>query len=409
MLEPVFLALVNRSLTALWLVAAVLVLRLVFRGAPKWTRGILWALLAVRLVLPFGVPSRYSVYNIAEHETDWNGNLEYVSYVEEEAGKTSAPEGEELPAEIVCPSWAAAVWALGAGGMLLYALISWLRLRRRVAASLSVEEGVLVCDDIDGPFILGVLRPRIYLPAALASIRRGYVLAHERAHLERRDHWWKPLGFLLLSVYWFNPALWLCFVLFCRDLELACDERAVRDLEREDHVGYAQALLDCSRGRLGTGPCPLAFGETGVKGRVKEILRSRRPAPWLAAAALCACVVTAVCFLTSPQSEAWGDMEDKTVSGWLYRDGEVLAYVMENCEIDGMEIVGGEYMGAGVQKGGMGFKIFTVQTEDGEQHRLKAVGPWKVRPHWFDGGVGYGPEMKVTDVVCGGISWKTRS
>jgi len=267
-----------------------------------------------------------------------------------------------------------------------------------------------LCDEIDGPFILGVFHPRIYLPAALTSPQRDYVLAHEWAHLARHDHWWKLLSFALLSVYWFNPVLWLCYVLFCRDIELACDERAVGGMEREECVEYAQALLDCSRGHLGTAPCPLAFGEKGVKERVKEILRGKKPAPWLAAAALCACLAAAVCFLTSPQSVAWGktESEGKLVSGWLNRDRDVLAYVMEYYEIDGMEIVDGEYAASGVHESGEGFKTFTVRTEDGTKHHLRAIGQWKVRPHWFGNGAHYGPEMKVTDVECGGISWKNR-
>ena len=182
-------------------------------------------------------------------------------------------------------------------------VLDWLRLRRQVAASVSVAKGVYICDDIASPFILGVLHPRIYLPSGLTGATLESVLRHERAHLKRRDHWWKPLAHVLIAVYWFNPLLWAAYVLLCRDIELACDERVVRDMTREDRAAYSQALLQCSlnrRRRLVL--CPLAFGEVGVRTRVKSVLRYRRPAVWLSAAAVLLCVALAVTFLTEPKT-----------------------------------------------------------------------------------------------------------
>ena len=195
------------------------------------------------------------------------------------------------------------VWLAGMAVLLGWAAFSWLRLRRQVAASVSVAKGVYLCDDIASPFILGVLHPRIYLPSGLTGATLESVLRHERAHLKRRDHWWKPLAHVLIAVYWFNPLLWAAYVLLCRDIELACDERVVRDMTREDRAAYSQALLQCSlnrRRRLVL--CPLAFGEVGVRTRVKSVLRYRRPAVWLSAAAVLLCAALAVTFLTEPKT-----------------------------------------------------------------------------------------------------------
>ena len=172
-----------------------------------------------------------------------------------------------------------------------------------MAASVNVAKGVYICDDIASPFILGVLHPRIYLPSGLTGATLESVLRHERAHLKRRDHWWKPLAHVLIAVYWFNPLLWAAYVLLCRDIELACDERVVRDMTREDRAAYSQALLQCSlnrRRRLVL--CPLAFGEVGVRTRVKSVLCYRRPAVWLSAAAVLLCAALAVTFLTEPKT-----------------------------------------------------------------------------------------------------------
>ena len=195
------------------------------------------------------------------------------------------------------------VWLAGMAVLLGWAAFSWLRLLRQVAASVSVAKGVYICDDIASPFILGVLHPRIYLPSGLTGATLESVLRHERAHLKRRDHWWKPLAHVLIAVYWFNPLLWAAYVLLCRDIELACDERVVRDMTREDRAAYSQALLQCSlnrRRRLVL--CPLAFGEVGVRTRVKSVLRYRRPAVWLSAAAVLLCAALAVTFLTEPKT-----------------------------------------------------------------------------------------------------------
>lgn len=195
------------------------------------------------------------------------------------------------------------VWLIGLAAMLLYALVSYLRLRRRVSASIPLRENIYVCDEVPSPFILGIVRPRIYLPSVLDEAQRGSVLSHERAHLARRDHWWKPLGFALLAVYWFNPLLWLAYTLLCRDIELACDERVLRGMDAGQVKDYSSALLACSVPRRMIAACPLAFGEVGVGARVKNALRYKKPAFWIVAASVIVCIVVAVCFLTNPRTD----------------------------------------------------------------------------------------------------------
>ena len=178
------------------------------------------------------------------------------------------------------------VWLLGLAAMLAYALVSYLRLRRRVRVSIPLWENIYVCDEVPSPFILGIVRPRIYLPSVLDEAQRGSVLSHERAHLARRDHWWKPLGFALLAVYWFNPLLWLAYTLLCRDIELACDERVVQFMELEERKAYSAALLNCSTNRAHFAACPVAFGEVSVKERIKSVLSYKKPGFWISLVAV---------------------------------------------------------------------------------------------------------------------------
>ena len=323
-MEALFLELLNRSLSAGWLLLAVLVLRLVLRPAPKWTRCLLWALVAVRLLCPLSVESALSLIPSAEPLPP---DLLYTQHPRLDTGIESlnnaaaplmeqafAPEvGDSVNPLRIVALLGAWLWLAGAVGMLLYALISYLRLRRRVAASLPMRDNILICDEIESPFILGVFRPCVYLPSSLTEPQLSHVVAHERAHLVRHDHWWKPLGFLLLSVYWFNPVLWLAYVLLCRDIELACDEHVYRDMELSERADYSQALLDCSRSRRVISVCPLAFGETDVKGRVRAALRYRKPTLWIMAVAVLACAVAAVCFLTDPAAREDTDMRYSVV------------------------------------------------------------------------------------------------
>ena len=312
-MSGIFLKLLNLSISASWLVLVVLALRLVLKRAPKWVNVLLWGMVALRLMLPFSIESALSLIPSAETlspevvQFDPAPTITSGETIIDNAVNPSLSESfAAAPLASVNPLYvwtylAGWVWLIGLAAMLLYALVSYLRLRRRVSASIPLRENIYVCDEVPSPFILGIVRPRIYLPSALDEAQRGSVLSHERAHLARRDHWWKPLGFALLAVYWFNPLLWLAYTLLCRDIELACDERVLRGMDAGQVKAYSSALLACSVPRRMIAACPLAFGEVGVGARVKNALRYKKPAFWVVAASVAVCVVVAVCFLTNPE------------------------------------------------------------------------------------------------------------
>ena len=314
-MAAVFLKLLNLSISASWLVLAVLVLRLISKRSPKWVNVLLWGIVALRLVLPFSIESALSL--IPSAETVSPAAVQFapaptitsgVSVIDNAVNPALSEHFAAAPTASVNPLYvwteiAGWVWLIGLGAMLLYALVSYLRLRRRVSVSLPIQDHIYLCDAISSPFILGVVKPRIYLPSGLDEVQRQNVLSHERAHLARRDHWWKPLGFALLAVYWFNPVLWLAYALLCRDIELACDERVIRTMDESAVKTYSTVLLACSMPRKAVITYPLAFGEVGVKERVRNALHYKKPAFWVVAASVAVCVVVAGCFLTDPEHE----------------------------------------------------------------------------------------------------------
>ncbi|MCQ2511758.1 MAG: M56 family metallopeptidase, partial [Lachnospiraceae bacterium] len=318
----VFTKLLNMSLTASLLVIAVILLRIVLKKVPKRSICILWVLVAFRLIVPFSITSSASVFNVVHMGSNASERMEYFQY----NGKTEKPtltfdipsgenadvypniptseinEGSESfepataekhTAKIYLPA-VMMVWALGVAAILIYAMISFFELRKNVAASIPQTKNIYICDEINSPFILGIVRPRIYLPSSLKDGVKEHVIAHEQAHLKRFDHLWKPIGFLLLAVYWFNPILWLAYVLFCRDIEAACDEKVIEDFDRQWKVKYSEALLSCAVERRMITICPLAFGETNVKGRVKGVLNYKKPAFWVTGVTAIICVIMAI-------------------------------------------------------------------------------------------------------------------
>ena len=314
-MAAVFLKLLNLSISASWLVLALLALRLVSKRSPKWMNVLLWGIVALRLVLPFSIesalsliPSAETVSPVAVQSAPAPTITSGVSVIDNAVNPSLSEHFAAVPTASVNPLYvwteiAGWVWLIGLGAMLLYALASYLRLRRRVSVSLPIQDNIYLCDAISSPFILGVVKPHIYLPSGLDEVQRQNVLSHERAHLARRDHWWKPLGFALLAVYWFNPVLWLAYTLLCRDIELACDERVIRTMDESAVKTYSTVLLACSMPRKAVITCPLAFGEVGVKERVKNALHYKKPAFWVVAASVTVCIVVAVCFLTNPPTD----------------------------------------------------------------------------------------------------------
>lgn len=320
-----FVTLVNLGLSASWLILAVVLLRPCLKKAPKWTRGLLWAVVAVRLLCPVQVESSLSVRNLRPRAADtpttqyvqYNGKAEKPSLVWTEPTQTEAARTPEKTGNMETAQTVAAkkthtaylpplmlIWAIGVGVMLGYALVSYLLLRRRTAMAVRLRGNIFLCDALPSPFILGALRPRVYLPSELTPEQQKSVLAHEQAHLARRDQLWKPLGFGLLAVYWFNPLVWLGYVLFCRDIELACDEKVIRSMSAEEKQDYSRTLLSCSLPRHMVAACPLAFGEVGVKTRIRSILNYKKPAFWLVLTAIAAACAVAVGFLTAPKQQA---------------------------------------------------------------------------------------------------------
>ena len=312
--DRIFSALLNRAVAATLLILAVCVYRALSPKAPKWTRLFLWALAGLRLCLPFSIRSAWSLVpseKILDYETaQYAAKPEITSGIAALNRAVNPAFGESFaatPAASVNPLqvWmhlAGIVWAIGVLALLLAALVSVWKLRRRVQASIELTKGVRLCDAIDTPFLLGLFRPTVYLPSQLSQQERDVVLAHEAAHKTHGDCIWKLLGYGILCVYWFYPPVWLGYALFCRDLELACDERAVKRLSLEEKKRYASVLLSCSVPRGSFPVCPLAFGEVGVKERVKRVL-DKKPAKALIALALAVCLVIGVCFLTAKQDE----------------------------------------------------------------------------------------------------------
>lgn len=310
-MEELFIKLLNNSLAASWLVPAVLLLRLLLKSAPKKFRCLLWGLVGLRLILPVRLKSPFSLIPSA---VTVNPDIVYAKNPVIDSGISAlnrainpviseafraVPHNSANPLQV----WfylAAVLWLCGAAALLLYGLISYLRLRKIVAKAVVLEDGVWQYAGSASPFVLGLFSPRIYLPTGLSEADVPFVLAHERAHIARRDHWVKFLGFLLLSLYWFNPLLWAAYALLCRDIELACDEAVLRRQGPEIKRAYSAALLNCSVSRKSIAACPVAFGETGIRQRIKNILRYRKPAFWLVAAGGLACAGLALCFLTDP-------------------------------------------------------------------------------------------------------------
>ena len=359
-MTDLFLRVVELSWQAGVLALAVMLARLALRRAPKWAVCMLWALVAVRLIVPVSLQSRVS---LQAEQSPVTAALEQLPQTQETADAILPSGGEALtPVQPVGPVTSAepvqaarpvmtvevltAVWLAGAAFMLAYMLVSYLRLYRQVRTAVRVEDNVCRCDRWGTPFVLGMLRPRIYIPAGLDEPDLSQVLAHERGHIRRGDHVVKPLAFLLLTVHWFNPVLWAAYVLLGRDMENACDERVLRTLDGAGRAAYSRALVACAVRQRPAAVCPLAFGETAVKERVKNAMSYRKPALWAAVLLLIAAAVIGVCFLTSPQRQqpaADGDWDAETL--YALRT----PYVGDNSAVGGIiSAIGLDQLGAGI-------------------------------------------------------------
>lgn len=313
-MDDIFLKLVNLSISASWLILAVLVLRVVLKKAPKWVMPLLWGVVALRLVCLFSIESALSLIPSAETipseiVTETREPVLYEQATLDIVTNPTLPSAAEVPVGVsrqqaqVDFNIYSVLWLAGMAALLVHALMSAGKLKKKLATAILLRDNIYESEFVDSPFVFGVIKPKIYLPMHMDEGTAAHVIAHERAHLARCDHWWKVLGYLVLALHWFNPLVWVAYILFCRDIELACDEKVVKGLDGAARADYSQALLSCAAPKRAVAACPLAFGEGNIKTRVKSALHYKKPAFWVAAAAVLAVVIVAVCFLTNPRSE----------------------------------------------------------------------------------------------------------
>ncbi|MDE6413710.1 MAG: M56 family metallopeptidase, partial [Eubacterium sp.] len=348
-MDAVFLNLVNISITASYIAIAVILFRFLLKKAPKAYTCILWLLVAFRLFIPVTdsgllsfasnfslIPSTEVLPNsfIDNDSPQFNVNfgIDTIDIRVNDYLNDRYAEGVTVPANMGnnLMTVLGMIWIIVCAAIILYAIGSYIYFRRKTKASICVKENTFICDYISTPFILGVIRPKILLPSTLGEEESSYVLAHEKAHLKRLDHIWKPLGFMLLAVHWFNPILWLSYILFCRDIELACDEYVIKTMNSDDKKAYSTALLNCSVPKKLISAYPLAFGEIGVKERIKTILKYKKPAVITSIIAVILCIITAVCFLSNPQKvslkEAISEYAISAIDEIEFDDGKVICF-----------------------------------------------------------------------------------
>ncbi len=326
-----FLNIVNSSIAASWLVLVVLVLRALLKKAPRWTNVMLWGLVAVRLLCPISVESAWSLIPsvetiskeiLAAPKVDIQGNVIPV------AKEVRAFMGERNFGGVMLPSDTgrqvlivfSVIWLIGVFLLLAYMVFSFLRLRKQVETAVLLQRNIYQSEQVKAPFVLGLIQPKIYIPFHVETQQLHYVIAHEQAHIRRLDYLWKPLGYMLVTVHWFNPLLWFSYLLLCKDIEQACDEKAIRKMDREQRAEYSQLLLSYTTDYKRVTACPLAFGEVAVKERVKAILNYVKPAGGMIAAVGAMCVIVALCFLTNPKTIPQGENGEVIVTTALIKN-----------------------------------------------------------------------------------------
>lgn len=355
-----FTRIFNMSVSASYIVLAVLLLRLALKKAPKWLTLLLWGAVGIRLICPFTfesllslIPSLGQIHQrVAENPvapgfTEFSYLNALILQINE--GAFDPPERMELMRQLL-PIFGA-VWLVGVLVLVGYSAVSYYKLRQRLLTAVCREDNIYQSENVLSPFVFGFLKPKIYLPFNMDEKNMSHVVAHEKAHIRRLDHWWKPLGFAILAIHWFNPLIWLAYALFCRDIEFACDERVTKELDRESTADYSQALLSCSSGKQKIAACPLAFGEVGVKKRIRSVLNYRKPAFWIIAVAVAVCIGAMVCFFTEPISVENMGVQSVSVKR-ISRDKIELRIKYSYCYSKyGVELVSedeGEYIGDGV-------------------------------------------------------------
>ena len=300
----VFQRIMSVSYSASWLIIAILGLRFLVRRMPKWGNVLLWGLVALRLLLPFSIESRYSM--IPGKQVD--GDLPAINNINSPVfdGSVTTTNGDLSITAIF-----SFLWLVGVLALLTYSAVRYLRLLRKLHTAILVRDNIFQSEAVDAPVVVGFVNPKIYLPFNVKQLDVNYIIAHEQAHIRRHDHWWKFLGFLLLTLHWFNPLVWIAYALLCRDIEMACDEAVIRDLDNDGRADYAQALVTYSTKRQTLAVHPLAFGETAVKSRLKSIMNYRKASRWSVAFIIVSCMFLTMCFLTDPVQAVETDIPPK--------------------------------------------------------------------------------------------------
>lgn len=438
LMENIFIGILNQSISASWLILAVIVIRVCMKKTPKSLRYVLWALVAVRLLYPIFIESAWSLVpeievftkedtvdgyfdsivlkdnenlDVSVQQELFNQIDEYDQHIEVPNQNQPDRVVEILPEETVditdrptnkgslsiqeilpIASW---IWGIGMVGICFSSAVSAIRLKRKVGASLQIEKQVWMCDDIQSPFILGMISPRIYVPSFVTEEQLSCILAHENEHLKYRDHWWKPFGFMILTLHWFNPLVWISYILLCRDIELACDERVIQHMNEEEKKLYSKSLLLCNNPRYLISACPVAFGEIGVKARIKSILDYKKPSTWVVGIGVLVCIFIAVCFMTNP----------KNADGEGLVDTESTEDTMEKLPIDlsvitAEEITEEEALQATNDELG---EVFTSMLDGQSGYVLRCTSPAcglmnKVLCKTSDGGTSFEKYMDISDM-----------
>ena len=343
-----FLKILNMSISASCIILVVLLLRLLLKKAPKWINVLLWGIVAIRLICPFTIESAMSLMpsvdilpstltdvsqsttvtsqdinnssqttnGTSQNVTDTSQNISGTPLIDEvhqqmnnshtsviQESTATSVKTESINYIQLFTSVFSKLWIIGAILMLTYSVISYIRIKKKIDTAVLLRDNIYQSEAVVSPFVLGIIQPKIYLPFKINEQNMTSIIAHEQAHIKRKDYLWKPIGFLLLTLHWFNPLVWLGYILLCRDIELACDEKAIKEMTIAQRADYSQALLTCSVNRRMITACPIAFGEVNVKNRITSVLNYKKPTFWIILVAIIASVTVAICFLTNPVSK----------------------------------------------------------------------------------------------------------
>ena len=320
MLTPLFSVILNMSITASVVILFVLPARRLLKHAPKVFSYALWGVVLFRLLCPFSLSAQFSLLGLFQAPAGETGQMAYLP-LPSEATPQQAPlpaaapaaDAGEVPQEVSpspvsstpSPSLmevASVLWAVGAAAMLAYSLAQLIRLRRRLVGALALDKTLRLADHIDTPFVLGLFRPKIYLPSHLSPQEQQYIICHEQQHIRRGDPILRTVAFAALCLHWFNPLVWLAFRLSGRDMEMCCDEGVIRELGREVRGDYSTCLLHFSTRGQHSFTAPLAFGEGDTKERIENIMKARKNLPWAAAVSVALCLLLTACLGANPQA-----------------------------------------------------------------------------------------------------------